>query len=403
MIKNKAGKQTFLFHNRPNIIGAGALGGVKESQGPMADWFDIHLDDDTYGEKTWEKSESKMLKDTIMLSLERAGKTKEQVDTILSGDLLNQIMSSSYMARDLGIPFLGLYGACSTMTESLILGSVLIDGGYAETVVTAASSHFCTAERQFRMPLEHGNQRPPTAQWTATAAGSMVLSNKERGGQQLIGGKSAQNLYVTHATVGKIVDPGIKDVNQMGAAMAPAAADTILCHLQDTGRAPDFYDIILTGDLGHIGKQILLDLLKKQGLNLEKVFDDCGALMYREKKQDVHAGGSGCGCSASIFSGRVFKELRQGTLKNVLLISTGALLSTISTQQGESVPGIAHAVAITTNAMSGGPMQGAAMDHPSEPVMEEGAAMNHSPEPVMKQGTVMGHPPKSVMGKGGKA
>lgn len=368
-MKNKIGKQTFVFHNRPSIIGAGALGGEKESQGPMAKWFDILLKEDTYGEKTWEKAESKMLKETIMLSLDRAGKTKDQVDTILSGDLLNQLMSSSYMARDLGIPFLGLYGACSTMAESLILGSVLIDGGYAETVIAAASSHYCTAERQFRMPLEHGNQRPPSAQWTATAAGSMVLSNKPRDGQQMIAGNQARNLYITHATVGKIIDPGITDSNQMGAAMAPSAVDTIYQHLQDTGREPDFYDVILTGDLGHIGKKIAIDMLKKKGIDPSKVYDDCGALMYQEEEQDVHAGGSGCGCSASIFSGRIFKELREGTLKNVLLLSTGALLSTISTQQGESIPGIAHAVSITTDAEAGGPMKGAVRQHPNNPVM----------------------------------
>ncbi|WP_324823466.1 stage V sporulation protein AD [Sinanaerobacter sp. ZZT-01] len=345
MQENKIGKQTFVFHNEPNIIGAAAVVGKKEGQGPMSKWFDVILKEDTYGEKTWEKSESKILKKAILLALQNSGKTKEELDTILSGDLINQLMSSSFMARDLQIPFLGLYGACSTMTESLILGAVLIDGGYAKNIVAAASSHYCTAERQFRMPLEHGNQRPPSAQWTVTGAGSMILSNQIRDGEQMIGGEPAKNLVVTHATVGKIVDAGIKDANQMGAAMAPATVDTIFQHLKDTGREASYYDVILSGDLGIVGKQIVIDLLKKENINLDAVYDDCGVMIFN-KDQDVHSGGSGCGCSASIFSGHIFKEMRQGKIKKALLISTGALLSTISSQQGESIPGIAHAVAV---------------------------------------------------------
>lgn len=345
MGNNKLGKQTLLFHNQPNVIGAAAIVGEKEGQGPLKQWFDVILEEDTYGEKTWEKSESKMLKKAIMLAIEKSGKTKEEMDTILSGDLINQLMSSSFMARDLAIPFLGLYGACSTMTESLTLGSVLIDGGYANNVVTAASSHYCTAERQFRMPLEHGNQRPPSAQWTATASGSMILSSEKRQGDQLIEGKPAKNICVTHATIGKIVDAGIKDANQMGAAMAPSAVDTLYSHFQDTNREPSFYDVILTGDLGHIGKKIAMDMLQKKGIDISSVYDDCGALIFGPE-QDTHSGGSGCGCSASVYCGRIFKEMRSGTIKNALLISTGALLSTISSQQGESIPGIAHAVAL---------------------------------------------------------
>ncbi len=342
---NRTGKQTFVFHNRPNIIGAAAVVGEKEGQGPLSQWFDLILDDDTYGEKTWEKSESKMLKKAITMAMDNSGKTKDQMDAMLSGDLINQLMSSSFMARDLEIPFLGMYGACSTMTESLTLGSVLIDGGYADNIVAAASSHYCTAERQFRMPLEHGNQRPPSAQWTATASGAMILSSGPREGQQLIGGKQARNICVTHATIGKIVDAGIKDANQMGAAMAPATVDTIYQHMQDTNREPSFYDVILTGDLGHIGKKIAVDMLRKKGMDLDPVYNDCGAMLFGEE-QDTHSGGSGCGCSASVYAGRIFKEMREGTIKNALLISTGALLSTISSQQGESIPGIAHAVAL---------------------------------------------------------
>ncbi len=356
-MKNKLGKQTFRFYRMPRIVGSYSIVGEKEGKGPMAKWFDMILEDDTYGEKTWEKSESKMLKQAILQALQKSGREKENIDAVLSGDLINQIMSSSFMARDLSIPFLGLYGACSTMTESLVLGSIMIDGDYAANVIAGASSHYCTAERQFRMPLEHGNQRPPSAQWTATAAGAMVLSSSDKGdsavahGKKMPQGKEMKELYITHATVGKIIDTGIKDANQMGAAMAPAAVDTIIRHLSDTGRSPDFYDLIITGDLGFIGKDIAVDLLSGAGVEIEGILKDCGTMMY-DKKQDVHSGGSGCGCSASIFCGHVYREMRLGNIKNALLISTGALLSTISAQQGESIPGIAHAVAVTTEGVN---------------------------------------------------
>ncbi|WP_027398146.1 stage V sporulation protein AD [Anaerovorax odorimutans] len=345
-MNNKLGKQTLQFLNTPQIIGSFSIVGEKEGKGPMAKWFDMILEEDTFGEKTWEKSESKMLKQAILSALQKSGRDKEDIDTILSGDLINQIMSSSFMARDLSIPFLGLYGACSTMTESLILGSVLIDGGYAKNVITGASSHYCTAERQFRMPLEHGNQRPPSAQWTTTAAGAAVISDHDKP-IEIFNGKEANKIYVTHATIGKIIDTGIKDANQMGAAMAPAAVDTIITHLNDTGRTPDFYDVIISGDLGFIGKDIAKDLISGLGADIEKKFDDCGAMMFN-LDQDTHGGGSGCGCSASIFMGYVIKEMKAGNINNALILSTGALLSTISSQQGESIPGIAHAVALTT-------------------------------------------------------
>ena len=346
-MKNKLGKQTLKFPSKPRIIGSYALVGEKEGKGPMAKWFDMILEEDTYGEKTWEKSESKMLKQALLLALQKSGIDQQQIDIILSGDLINQIMSSSFMARDLSIPFLGIYGACSTMTESMTLGSMMIDGGYATNILVGASSHYCTAERQFRLPLEHGNQRPPSAQWTATAAGGMVLSSNNKGDSAVKQGQHLKEIYITHATVGKIIDTGIKDVNQMGAAMAPAAVDTIVRHLADTGRTLEFYDLILTGDLGLIGKDIAIDLLSGAGIDVMNRYDDCGAMMY-DKKQDAHSGGSGCGCSASIFSGYIYQEMRLGKIKNALLISTGALLSTISSQQGESIPGIAHAVAVTT-------------------------------------------------------
>jgi len=352
-MKNKLGKQTFVFPMMPRVVGAYSIVGEKEGKGPMAKWFDMILDDDTFGEKTWEKSESKMLKQAMLQALQKSGRDKEDVDAALSGDLINQIMSSNFMARDLAIPFLGLYGACSTMTESMILGSLLIDGGYAANVLVGVSSHYCTAERQFRMPLEHGNQRPPSAQWTATAAGAMVLSAADKGDKAMTHGKGVpqgqerKEVYITHATVGKIIDTGIKDPNQMGAAMAPAAVDTIVRHLMDTGRSPDYYDLVMTGDLGYIGRDIALDLLSGAGVDITATYKDCGCMMY-DRKQDVHSGGSGCGCSASIFCGYVYREMQLGRIKNALLISTGALLSTISSQQGESIPGIAHAVVLTT-------------------------------------------------------
>ncbi len=359
MAEKKIGKQTVSFEMSPYIIGAAAVGGKKEGEGPLYRFFDQILDDDMFGEKTWEKAESKMLKEAMLAALQKSGKEKKEIDLVLSGDLLNQLMSSSFMARDLHLPFLGLYGACSTMTESLLLGSMLTDGGFAHNIIVGASSHFCTAERQFRMPVEHGNQRPPSAQWTATAAGAMIISEKMADLTQigtLDGRKATQptslvNIRVDCGTIGKVIDAGVKDANQMGSAMAPAAVDTILNHLEDTGRSLDYYDLVLTGDLGYIGKDIAADLLKDAGLDAEAVsqrYDDCGTMLYDREAQDVHGGGSGCGCSASVFCGNIIQRMRSGELSKVLLISTGAMLSTISPFQGESIPGIAHAVSLTT-------------------------------------------------------
>lgn len=340
MEERRMGKQTLHFSCLPTVAGTGSIVGKKEGSGPMGKWFDVILEDDLYGEKTWEKAESRMLKEAMLLAIKKAGKEETGVDAMLSGDLLNQLMSSSFTARDLQIPFLGLYGACSTMTESILLGSVLVDGGYANCIVAAASSHYCTAERQFRMPLEHGNQRPPSAQWTVTGAGGIVIEREPK-----FTVAEGKRVVVTYGTIGKVVDAGIKDANQMGAAMAPAAVETLYTHFTDTGRKPDYYDMILTGDLGCIGKKIVLDQMKKRGYDLSGIYEDCGVMIF-DDEQDVHSGGSGCGCSASIFAGRIYKELRDGALKKVLLISTGALLSTVSPFQGESIPGIAHAVAL---------------------------------------------------------
>ena len=376
----RARKQTLKFRNRPYIISAYAIGGKKEGEGPLHDWFDECLSDDTYGENTWEKSESRMLKTAMTECMRRGGKTTEEIGAVLSGDLLNQLMSSSFMARDLQIPFLGMYGACSTMTESLMLGAVLTDGGYSDNVMIGASSHYCTAERQFRLPLEHGNQRPPSAQWTATAAGAMLLSRgtegnrregsgmegnsraasggKESGGTKNTGTElridDAGNVYAQRqiriecGTIGKVIDAGVKDSNQMGSAMAPAAVDTILTHLEETGRTLDHYDLVCTGDLGFIGKSIVRDLLEDAGVSrktIADVYDDCGAMIYAPE-QDIHSGGSGCGCSASVFAGYVYRNMKEGKIGRALIVSTGAMLSTISPFQGESIPGIAHAISL---------------------------------------------------------
>lgn len=366
----RARKQTLKFRNRPYIISAYAIGGKKEGEGPLHDWFNECLSDDTYGENTWEKSESRMLKTAMTECMRRGGKTTEEIGAVLSGDLLNQLMSSSFMARDLQIPFLGMYGACSTMTESLMLGAVLTDGGYSDNVMIGASSHYCTAERQFRLPLEHGNQRPPSAQWTATAAGAMLLSRGiERNSRDGSGGKKrgrtkntgmelriddAGNVYAQHqiriecGTIGKVIDAGVKDSNQMGSAMAPAAVDTILTHLEETGRTLDHYDLVCTGDLGFIGKSIVRDLLEDAGVSrkmIADVYDDCGAMIYAPE-QDIHSGGSGCGCSASVFAGYVYRNMKEGKIRRALIVSTGAMLSTISPFQGESIPGIAHAISL---------------------------------------------------------
>ena len=256
------------------------------------------------------------------------------IDYCFAGDLLNQCISSSFGLRDLNIPFLGIFGACSTFVEGLILSSVFIEGGAGKKALCAASSHFCSAEKQFRFPLELGNQRPPSSQWTVTGSGSAVISTDGTGP------------FITHATIGKIVDMGIKDANNMGAAMAPAALDTLITHFKDTGRKPSYYDAILTGDLGHIGKEVVIELAEKEGFNIKSNYNDCGVLIFDKDSQDTHSGGSGCACCGTVFSGYLYEQLKNKKLKRILLIATGALTNATSSQQGESIPGIAHAVSI---------------------------------------------------------
>lgn len=329
----KNGMQTVWFQNPPVIISTATIVGPKEGEGPLGKTFDKVVYDTYYGENTWEKAEQRMMLDAVKKALQKANLQEQDVDFILAGDLLNQIISANFTARAMGIPFLGLYGACSTMYEGLALGAMLIDGGFAEHVMVAVSSHYNTAERQYRFPTELGVQRPMTAQWTVTGAGAALLAREGAGP------------VITHATIGKVIDMGMGDPQDMGSAMAPAAADTITRHLQDTGRNPDYYDLIVTGDLGAFGKKLAEQLVRQNGYEISDRFTDCGILIY-SGSQDVHAGGSGCGCTAVVTCGYLMQQLQTGRYKRFIGVGTGALLSPCSVQQGETIPGIGHAVVI---------------------------------------------------------
>ncbi len=334
MTTKKLGAQTAALANPPTLAAWANVVGKKEGEGPLRSTFDYIDTDDTFGESTWEKSESAMQKQSLGLALNKAGQAASNLDWLFAGDLLNQCIGSSYAARGQQVPFLGLYGACSTMGEGLALASMTLDGGFGEWAGVVVSSHFCTAERQYRTPLEYGGQRTPTAQWTVTGSGAAILAREGEGP------------YITHVTVGKIVDKGITDTNNMGAAMAPAACDTISAHFQDTGRKPSDYDLIVTGDLGTLGSELLLELLRRDGIQMPN-HADCGALIFDLKKQDVHCGGSGCGCCASVLTGHLLGGMKAGKWNNILFCPTGALHSPTSAFQGESVPGICHAIAIS--------------------------------------------------------
>ena len=331
----KLGKQTIKFNTPPSIVECASIVGPKEAEGPLAKYFDQTLDDEFWGEKTWEKAESKIIKETVNTVIRKAGISASEIDCIFAGDLLNQCISSSFGLRELNIPFFGVFGACSTFVESLSLGAICAES-FANKVLCATSSHFCSAEKQFRFPLELGNQRPPSSQWTVTGSGSAILS------------KDGSGPYITHITPGKIIDMGIKDGNNMGAAMATSFADTLITHFSDTGRSPNYYDAIISGDLGYVGKDIAIDLLKTNGYNIKNNYNDCGVLIFDKEKQDTHSGGSGCACCGTVFSGYFFKQLKEKKIKRLLLIATGALMNSTSSQQGESIPGIAHAVSIET-------------------------------------------------------
>ena len=337
MTQHRIGQSTILLPQRPRIAAGAAIVGQKEGEGPLRQDFDDVIEDDLFGEESWEKAESRFQYTAAQTCLRKAGITPAQVDAALGGDLLNQIMAASMAARELHIPFLGLYGACSTMAESLCIGSMLVDGGYVRTALCTASSHFCSAERQYRFPLEYGCQRPPTAQWTVTGAGATLLTADPR---------LPCLARCTHVTIGRVVDMDVKDANNMGAAMAPAAADTITRHLQDTGRTAEDYDLILSGDLGQVGHDVLLTLMAQRGVPLAPArYTDCGLMIFTPE-QDVHSGGSGCGCSAVVLNGNILRRIQAGELRRVLFLATGALLSTTTSQQGESIPGIAHAIVL---------------------------------------------------------
>lgn len=334
MGEKQRGGRSVVFHRPPVITGHACVAGKKEGEGPLRDTFDRINEDSYWGEKTWEKAESAMVKDALRLAMDKAGVSPEAVSCVVAGDLLNQCIGSTFGVREMAIPFFGVYGACSTICESLLVASMILDGGFADCVAAATSSHFCSAERQFRYPLEYGGQRTPTAQWTVTAAGALVLSAQGTGPR------------ITAATFGRICDLGIKDANNMGAAMAPAAYDTLTAHLRDLGKTPNDYDLIVTGDLGYVGSQILLELFARDGVDLSSLHRDCGLLMFDRARQDVHAGASGCGCAASVLCGHLLRGMAAGRWRRILLAATGALLSTTSTQQGQSIPGICYAVAI---------------------------------------------------------
>jgi len=330
----KLGQQTIVPDQSITVLSAGCAVGTKEGEGPLRQYFD-HIDtDDTFGQDSWENAEIAMQKRALSQALDKAALTAGQLDWLFAGDLLNQCVCSSFAARDLSLPFFGLYGACSTMGEGLCLSTLVLDGGGGQRAAVLSSSHFCSAERQYRTPLEYGCQRTPTAQWTVTGSGAVILS---RGGT---------GPRITHITPGKIVDKGIRDTNNMGAAMAPAAWDTIRTHLNDTGRAPGFYDLIVTGDLGRLGSELLKELARRDGVTLDR-HADCGLLIFEPNSQDVHCGGSGCGCCASVLASFLLPGLREGKWKNILFCPTGALHSPTTAFQGESIPGISHAVAIS--------------------------------------------------------
>ena len=322
----KVGNQSFILNTPVNIVSSASIVGPKEKDGPLSKFFDQCLDDEFWGEKSWEKAESKFIKETVNMAIAKSKIAQSDIDFCFAGDLLNQCISSSFGLRELNIPFFGIFGACSTFVESITLGSMTIDGDFATNVVCASSSHFCSAEKQFRFPLELGNQRPQSSQWTVTGSGSVVLS------------KNGTGPKITMLTPGKIVDMGIKDANNMGAAMAGAAADTLISHFKDTGRKPSDYDAIFSGDLGYIGKDILIDLASSKGYNIRSNYNDCGVLIFDKEKQDTHSGGSGCGCIASVFSGYIYQMFQEKKYKKVLLMATGALMNSTSSQQGESIP-----------------------------------------------------------------
>lgn len=330
----RIGQRTLQLENRPFLLAHAAAVGKKEGEGPLGAQFDFVTEDDRMGQKSWELAESDLQKTAIETALNKAGLQKGDLDMILAGDLLNQCIGSFLASMQSDVPYLGQYGACSTMAQGLALGACLVEGGAARRLVASASSHFCSAERQYRFPLAYGGQRTPTAQWTATAAGAAVL-----------GGQGSGHIRITHALFGKMVEMGVKDANNMGAAMAPAAYDTLSTLLADLGAQPADFDCIVTGDLGHVGADILLTLLREDKIDLSPVYSDCGSLLFGDG-QDAHAGGSGCGCSAAVLCGPLLRDMQAGKIRRLVFAGTGAMMSPTSVQQGQPIAGICHAVVI---------------------------------------------------------
>ena len=325
-------RQTCRLTDPPGVVSWASVAGRLERQGPLGGSIDITDDDSFFGKKTWEQGEAEMQALALRRALRKGGLTPQDIDCVFAGDLLNQNIGATFSLRDFDIPFYGVYGACSTMGESLSLAAMAVAGGFARIAAAQTSSHFCTAERQYRMPVPYGSQRTPTAQWTATAAGCCILSNEGRGPA------------VTHAAIGRIVDRGITDANNMGAAMAPAAYDTLRALFSDTRTSPADYDLIVTGDLGRLGHEVVTDLFARDGVDMTKNYKDCGLLLYDLERQDMHMGGSGCGCSAAVLNGYLLRGMREGKWNRIIFAPTGALLSPTSTMQGESIPGVCHAV-----------------------------------------------------------
>ena len=334
MAKYKRGRQSFILPSQPVITAWASIAGKKEGEGPLAKTFDVVSQDTYFGQKTWEQGEKKLQQLALNALAKKAGLKIDEFELVYSGDLLNQCIGSSFSLRNMGIPHLGLYGACSTMSESLLMASMTVAGGYADKVVAMTSSHFASSERQYRFPLGYGGQRTPTAQWTVTGSGAALVCSEGKGP------------IIESCTIGTVRDLGIKDANNMGAAMAPAAFETIRAHFDDLNTAPEDFDLIVTGDLGQLGKEMLLELARRDGMSLGGKLTDCGTMVFDNTKQDVHAGGSGCGCSAITLCGDLLNKLNKGKLERILFCGTGALLSPTSTQQGLPIPGVCHAVSI---------------------------------------------------------
>lgn len=339
MIK-RIGKRTLALENRPYLLGHAAAVGKKEGEGPLGERFDYVAKNDRMGQRSWELAESELQKTAIRLALRKATLPERSLDLILAGDLLNQCIGSFLASMHANVPYLGQYGACSTMAQGLALGGCLVESGAADRLLAAASSHFCSAERQYRFPLAYGGQRTPTAQWTATAAGAAVL-----GSEPVPNGAEPCDVRVTHVLFGKMVEMGVKDAANMGAAMAPAAADTLSALLEDLGAQPRDFDCIVTGDLGHIGTDLLLTLLRGDSIDLSPVYSDCGSLIFGDE-QDAHAGGSGCGCSAAVLCGPLLRDMHRGKIHRLVFAGTGAMMSPTSVQQGQPIAGICHAVVL---------------------------------------------------------